>query len=369
MRQTERNPRAKPKQRKDASKDGATDAPKGASHDTTTFAVEAGGWRAVGVSVASPGHLAAGKGCEDAICTLERNGILACALADGASTRGKSKIGARAAVAEACEELVEHFDALRASPLSDAMIFRINLRLSRLAAEYGAKREDFASTLAFVAVRGAEFVAGNLGDGVVAHVRNSGTTTLVEPEWGEFANLTYFATDHVAVRHTRMVQGEFDGDPGTVVLMSDGGTKRLYDYKSKVLAPNGVKIGSWLFQAGMNEVVDSLRAYMTDTLAPRSEDDCSIILVSRTGPQDAGRPTRRAAPRSVRSARRLAKAKPKKKPAKKKRAYSRRRAIERMAAQTRLRRHQSGGMNAARQKPAGGAFERIRLALTAMLRW
>jgi hypothetical protein len=284
MRRVNRKTRSGPKR---------ADDPSTEEQEMSWFSVESGPWRTVGVSVASPTHLTNGKGCEDQIKCVERNGVLACALADGAGARKKCKIGARIAVDEACEELVEHFDDVRNRPRAEALMHRIKFRLARRAAELQEDTCQFASTLAFVAIRGLEYVAGNLGDGIVGRVQDSGTNILLEPKWGEFANQTYFTTDLVAIEQLRIVPGRAGEDRSTFLLMSDGPVKRLYDFRSKALSPNGAKIGSWLFKSDADEVLRSLQSYMKNTLAPRANDDCSIILVGQVGSSDAAtRPAR-----------------------------------------------------------------------------
>jgi hypothetical protein len=320
------------------------------------FTAEMGPWRTVGVCVASPAHVSAGKGCEDEIKFLERNGILACALADGAGSRKKCKIGARIAVAEACEELVEHFDDLKVRAVADALIHRINLRLARQAAELRAEMGDLASTLAFVAVRGSEFVAGNLGDGIVGCVQNSSGKVLIVPEWGKYANQTYFTTEPGAVEHTRIVSGSVEGDGSSFILMSDGPVKRLYDFKAKAFLPISVEIGSMLLKNNADDARNSLESFMKDRLVPRANDDCSIILVSRASSIDneksppPGKPATlvslqrpRAPPKG--SKRALDKAKPKKKKNPGRKTSPRKRSFSRKTAEKRLHdRHPSSSL-------------------------
>jgi hypothetical protein len=348
------------------------DDPAAEEQEMGWFCAQSGPWRTVGVSVASPAHLTNGKGCEDQIKCVERNGVLACALADGAGSRKKCKIGARIAVDEACEELVEHFDDVRNRPRAEALIHRIKLRLARRAAELQEDTGQLASTLAFVAIRGSEYVAGNLGDGIVGRIQDSGSKILLEPKWGEFANQTYFTTDLVAIEQLRIVPGRAEEDRSTFLLMSDGPVKRLYDFRSKALSPNGAKIGSWLFNSDADEVLSSLQSYMRDTLAPRANDDCSIILVSHVGSSDAAsRPARKVIARvPAGRERELGRAKPrkKKKAEKKKKALPQRRTLNRKPAQKRLIRHLSEPKDsgAARRERSGATWRRMRAALTAI---
>jgi len=346
------------------------DAPPQASPAAGTFSAASGPWRTVGVSVASPSHLAAGKGCEDEIEFLERNGVLACALADGAGSRKRCKIGARIAVTEACEELVEHFDDLRKRPRADALIHRINLGLARRAGELQEDTRELASTLAFVAIRGLEFVAGNLGDGIVGSIPNASGNVLIGPEWGEYANQTYFTTDPVAIEHTRIVQGTLEGDRNTFIMMSDGGVKRLYDFKSKALTSNGVEIASWLFKTSADQVLNSLESFMRTTLAPRSNDDCSIILISQVGAGGAANRPARTATTRVPGRRKpeVGKATPRKKKSdRKKKALPQRRSVVRKPAEKRMVDRLS--KDSLTRRPRSGAWRRIRTALTAMFDW
>jgi len=345
------------------------DAPLDASPTIGTFSARSGPWRTVGVSVASPGHLSAGKGCEDEIQFLERNGVLACALADGAGSRKRCKIGARIAVTEACEELVEHFDDIKKRPRADALIHRINLSLARRAGELQEDTHELASTLAFVAIRGLEFVTGNLGDGIVGCVGHSSGNVLIGPEWGEYANQTFFTTDSVAIEHTRIVQGTLEGDRNTFIMMSDGAVKRLYDFKSRALTSNGVEIASWLFKSNADQVLSSLESFMRTTLAPRANDDCSIILISQVGSSAASSPARTATARVPgRRKPEFGKAKPRKKKSEpKKKALPRRQGVVRRPAEKRLVDRLS--KDSMTHRTRSGAWRRIRTALTAMFDW
>ncbi len=349
------------------------DFPLAEGQEVSSFSVESGDWRTIGVCVAGPVHLTNGKGCEDQIKYVERNGVLACALADGAGSRKKCKIGARIAVDETCEELVEYFDDVRSRPRAEALIYRIKLRLARRAAELQEETDQLASTLAFVAIRGSDYVAGNLGDGIVGRIEASGSTILIAPEWGEFANQTYFTTDTVAIERLRIVSGSAEADRNTFVLMSDGPVKKLYDFRSKALSPNGVEIGSWLLKSDMDNVLSSLQSYMRETLAPRANDDCSIILVSQVGSRNAAaRPAKKAiAGTPASSERGLRRPKPKKKktPGKKKKALLLRRIQKREPAKKRLVHHSSAvskKSDAARRNRSGTTWRWMQAVLTAM---
>ena len=62
--------------------------------------------------VTGRGHQRQGMPCQDRVLSMERNGVTAIALADGAGSAALSHEGAECAVQAVCELLCENFDAL-----------------------------------------------------------------------------------------------------------------------------------------------------------------------------------------------------------------------------------------------------------------
>ena len=246
-------------------------------------------WRAAGLYVAGGSRSSSGKVCQDRIRIDTRGDVLACTLADGAGSRCKSDTGAQVAVTEVCAELVEHFEELLLASLEELaarLIGRVTDALAAEAQRLDCALREFASTLAFVAVCDRRFIAGNLGDGVVARVGSSSEEILIPPERGEFANQTYFATDPGAAGHLRIKSGTLDQYHG-FILMTDGPAKLLYDYRTRRLAPNGVQIGGWLLGHEADPVLDGLDEILARDIVPRAGDDCTIGLVTCIDPGHA----------------------------------------------------------------------------------
>lgn len=69
-------------------------------------------WQTQTDRVTGRGHQRQGMPCQDRVLSMERNGVTAIALADGAGSAALSHEGAECAVQAVCELLCENFDAL-----------------------------------------------------------------------------------------------------------------------------------------------------------------------------------------------------------------------------------------------------------------
>ena len=118
--------------------------------------------------------------------------------------------------------------------------------LDRAAARHDCATNDLASTLLFVAHKAGRFVAGHIGDGVIAQLEADGApVTLSYPDNGEFANSTVFVTDPSALDKFRLFHGESDPNLIGFALMSDGCAESLYDKKTGRPATAIAKLLAW----------------------------------------------------------------------------------------------------------------------------
>lgn len=213
--------------------------------------------------------------------------MAAAALADGAGSRARSELGAEAVVRATLRLLMAQFEALyeqvSAHPAEACkLILEILLHeLQKSAQQHGCEVADLASTILFVAHKGDRFIAGHLGDGVIALVDANGeVSTLSGPENGEFANTTVFVTDRSACEKMRLYHGRCSQSPVGYALMSDGTAESLYDKKAQAPATVIAKLLSWnkeLSRAKMHAVLD---ANMEQAFSKKTADDCSLALLS-----------------------------------------------------------------------------------------
>ena len=153
--------------------------------------------------------------------------------------------------------------------------------LNREAKRCSCGIDDLASTLLFAAHKGGRFVAGHIGDGVIAQVDVSGKPrTLSHPENGEYANTTVFVTDPSAERKFRIYQGDADADLAGFVVMSDGCAESLYDKRTGNPAAAISKLLAWNEKLSRAKTDAILAMNLEKAFSQKSADDCSLGLMS-----------------------------------------------------------------------------------------
>lgn len=140
---------------------------------------------------------------------------------------------------------------------------------------------ELASTLLFVAHNRGRFIAGHVGDGVIAQVDGDDSAkTLSHPENGEYANTTVFVTDSSATNRLRLFHGELDTRVAGFVLMSDGCAESLYNKQSGNPAAAVSKLIAWNATLSRNNINSVLRSNLEQSFSKKSSDDCSLALLS-----------------------------------------------------------------------------------------
>ncbi len=185
--------------------------------------------------------------CQDCVGTADTAQVVAVALADGAGSAKLAEEGVRITVATFLKLVVESFDQLRAhsAAAAETVVRSVRTELNKTAALTGATVSDYASTLLFAATDARGFVAGQLGDGMVAVQRGDGTIPLFEPVRGEYKNETIFVTSPDATRLFSVVTGECDSVM-SFVLMSDGSAESLYHRPTRSFAHAVCTLAGWL---------------------------------------------------------------------------------------------------------------------------
>lgn len=213
---------------------------------------------------------------------------MACvALADGAGSRPRSEIGAEAVVRTTLRMLSSQFDVIyeMCVDAEESARHHIHGRLLE-SLRHAASRHDcdvraLASTLLFVAHKGNRFLAGHIGDGLIARIDEAGTPhTLSPPDNGEFANTTVFVTDPTAVERFRLFHGGPEQSTAGYVVMSDGCAESLYDKRTGKPALAISKLLSWNQELSRKKMDGILAANLEQTFSKKSADDCSLALLS-----------------------------------------------------------------------------------------
>lgn len=253
-------------------------------------------WKACGVAVQGRDHIDAGVVCQDNVASASANGVHAIALSDGGGSRKFSQIGSEYSTKAAVKLLVEKFDDYYArmdriaAGGKQAQARLMALRLEILDTVLNALREqvtperallDFGCTLQFAAVKDGRYIAGHVGDGVMAALYQRGLARRVEvlshPENGEGPNVTFFVTDHNAKDHLRLVHGECHQLEG-ILMMSDGPEELLYSVAGG-MHQNTQKLFDNFAGVGEAQYRDNLERFLTRTVARHSFDDLSLNLL------------------------------------------------------------------------------------------
>lgn len=141
---------------------------------------------------------------------------------------------------------------------------------------------DLACTLLLAAVSEERFLLVHIGDGVIGYLDGDTLKVASVPDNGEFANETTFVTSDKAAETMRLFKGELR-DKAAFVLMSDGTEHSLYHKPSRALAD----ILTDVIQRACLIRADVLQRQLADTFAsvvcPRTQDDCSIAILTRPG--------------------------------------------------------------------------------------
>ena len=235
---------------------------------------------------------------------IQKNGIYAIVLADGAGSAPYAHFGSQTTVKAVFDYLCNeaNFESLCRVPylsaseadeiknnLRNEIIEKLNLEKERLSAEYpDVSLKSLASTLLFAAIKEDKYVVGHIGDGFIAALyENEGGKTSAEPvsmpENGRFVNETFFVTDENMTGHLRLSSGNLETEKGIITsfaLMSDGTADVLWMKKERKFRDGLDKLMSNVFNNNAET-----QNYLSDDLLPKiknvTSDDCSIIIVSR----------------------------------------------------------------------------------------
>ena len=223
-------------------------------------------------------HRREGTPCQDCAATLSLGGTHAAALCDGAGSLPHSHLGAGAAAGAAVRLLCGSFEELWTLP-PRALGRRVLEELLRAMAETGRPLPELGCTLLFCACREGRFLAGHLGDGLMALVRRGEALPLSLPENGSEPGETWFLTSPDAPERLRLYRGELGPGPGTVLLTSDGVSGQLLDRRTRRLSPACLRLARWAEEYSPAEMEEILRGNLREVLSQGTPDDLGIALL------------------------------------------------------------------------------------------
>jgi serine/threonine protein phosphatase PrpC len=252
-------------------------------------------WKQCGIAVQGKDHIGAGVPCQDNVATAHANGVHAIALSDGGGSRRFSQVGSEHSTKAACALLTERFDDFytrmeqikKGHPKADKLLLGLRLEIldavmTALRAQVTPERAlpDFGCTLQFAAVKDGRYIAGHVGDGVIAALYQQGIERRVEvlshPENGDGPNITYFVTDHDAKDHLRLTHGECRQLEG-ILMMSDGPEEVLYSAGG--MHRNTLKLFDNFAGVGSAEYTAALEKFLKGSIAKHSFDDLSLNVL------------------------------------------------------------------------------------------
>ena len=238
-------------------------------------------WKVAGTYVKGISHERQNKDCHDRYSFKYYSNAISISLADGAGSALKPEVGAGIATKQVNKTLTQEFDYIFASEANHAshkITHAIRTAFGIYAKKYGCSLKDLATTLLFACVKDDRFIAGHIGDGILACLRNGELIVLSPPENGEFVNETFFITSSSYKTKFRLFKGNLDKIEG-FVLMTDGTCESLFDKKEKQIAPIVLTLFDWLDNYPMHEVDSALKANFENLIKRKTTDDCSIGLL------------------------------------------------------------------------------------------
>ena len=235
-------------------------------------------WKGTSVSFAGRGHNNIGLPCQDASCALPNDEPRVIVVSDGAGSARHSEHGAACAVAATIRTLRASAPWTDIGEVRKQILNACRIEIIDRAKALACHECDLAATLAFVAVARGMFVAGNLGDGVVAAFRGQMAEVLLKPERGEFASETMFLTSENANKHLRIVCNRLEDYDG-FAIMSDGAAECLYQRHTSTLARPLSQILGWFEHEASVKIKDAIRVKVMPIIVNRTMDDCSLAIL------------------------------------------------------------------------------------------
>ena len=235
-------------------------------------------WQGASASSTGRGHSEKGIPCQDASSALPNSESSVIVISDGAGSAKHSEHGAAGVVEAAVRTLRSSAPWTNLEEVQERILIACRTEINNRARMLACHENDLAATLVFAAVNRGRFVAGNLGDGVVAAFRGQSPEILLKPERGEFANETVFLTSENANRHFRILNGSLEERDG-FAIMSDGAADSLYQRHTCSLAPALPRILEWFEKETPVKVQAAIHNTVMPAIVNRTTDDCSLAVL------------------------------------------------------------------------------------------
>lgn len=242
-------------------------------------------------------HVETKTPCQDSVAYARLAGVQVLAVADGAGSKSHSQHGSKIAVEQITQLLSQNFKAIlnrmeevgkKKSQFDNDQVYlkewfqsTILTEMEKFANANQITIQDMACTVLFVAFNQDYYVAGHIGDGLIASIHGvSGqeySKLLSEPD-GE-ANETYFVTMAKAQTRLRLKSGKMDSIKGFFIA-TDGIQDRIYQKKFGISSNNL----NTLIQAYFGKTNSEYKEFVDKLIANRwtdLNDDLSLAVVTK----------------------------------------------------------------------------------------
>lgn len=249
-------------------------------------------WKAIGKSVAGTSHIAAGKGCEDAlqyrIVNTTNGDILVCCVSDGAGSALYAAEASALCTAFMGDGLVQKIRSGAYVDEADiyALLEELFDKLNEMAAERNCEVYEYACTLLGCCIKEDAALFFQVGDGaIVAHTEGGRYNHIWWPENGEYQNVTSFVIND---RNFRDVKIEVRyGQTAEVAIFTDGlQMLTLNNEYREVHQPFFNALFPSLRMANTDDKIailnSKLEAYLDSrAINDRTDDDKTLFLATR----------------------------------------------------------------------------------------
>lgn len=250
-------------------------------------------WRCIGASVTGVSHQRKEQPCQDywRHCTLP-TGELVVAVADGAGSALMAQAGAHLVVEgalAAVQALRQRYQPASRKAWRDlvARAFSAAQRtVARHAEQTGYSARDYAATLVLALITPELVVCGLIGDcAIVVATAEDELQSLCQPQRGQYANTTYFATHHS--HQERLDLQLWEGAVNQVALFSDGLLSLAMNIEqNRPYTPFFTPLFAFATEAidGV-EAEQALATFLaSERVNQRTHDDKTLVLVTRIAP-------------------------------------------------------------------------------------
>ncbi len=245
--------------------------------------LQAPGWSVGAVAVRGTDHVRAGLPCQDAYRVMATPDGFAACLCDGAGSAANSELGAAAVSDAVCEFLAGRMGV---APACGEVLEVARAAAEAAAARHGGELASYACTMLAVLVDRNRLTTFHLGDGVVVAGVAGRPSVLSAPDRGEYANTTYFVTGERAEQHLRTQSLRLNDTVRSVVIMTDGPQQVLLQSRTGKVSQVVEGVARWHDQVGQVEATGALETAVSQKIAPKVQDDCSLIVARRMWAED-----------------------------------------------------------------------------------